>query len=161
MELRLSRYAVNAVSTLGKMYIDGEFQCYTLEDAHHVPKIHGKTRIPAGTYRVFLRKLGTSHFDPNYTRKFGSNWFHGMLQLESVPEFEGVEIHIGNSAADTDGCILVGQIAESHKLNSEGSMQLFQSSMAFEKFYPKLRDALQAGEVVHITVADETAALVA
>lgn len=160
MELRLVRYAANAVSTLGKLYIDDWFQCFTLEDAHHVPKIHGQTRIPAGSYRVFLRKLGTSHFDANYTKKFGKDWFQGMLQLENVPDFEGVEIHIGNSAADTDGCVLLGNIAEK-KPDAKGSMQLFQSSIAFQNFYPKLRDALKAGKTVHISITDEPPALVA
>lgn len=151
MELKVERFSDNDESTLGRLYIDGMFECYTCEDAHREIKVKGRTRIPAGTYRVFLRALGTSHFDPKYTEDFGSDWYHGMLQLASVPGFEGVEIHIGNSAKDTDGCILVGK-AFSQAPDENGSMQVRQSTLAFKQLYPKVRDELERGEAVHITV---------
>lgn len=158
MELKLVRYASNAESTLGRLYINNSYQCYTVEDAHRDQKVDGKTRIPAGVYKVYLRELGTSHFDKKYLAQFGENWYFGMLQLESVPGFEGVEIHIGNSAKDTDGCILVGE--EAYVVpDSLGSYTIAHSTLAFEQLYPIVRGALQQGEVVHITVKDELVAL--
>ena len=157
MKLELIRYCSNEVSTLGKLYIDGEFECFTIEDAHHDTKVHGKTRIPAGNYRVFLRRMGTSRFDLKYSTKFrelGDNWYVGMLQLDNVPGFEGVEMHIGNSAADTDGCILVGMKAN-RTANDEGSYTISYSGDAFKHFYPQVRSALQKGDKVEINIHDD------
>lgn len=154
MELRLDRYLANAESTLGNLYINDVWECYTCEDAHHDQKIQGKTRIPAGTYQVFLRALGTSHFDAKYLVQFSNEWFKGMLQLENVPGYEGVEIHIGNTAKDTDGCILVGE-GTVETADSLGSLAVTHSTDAFEHIYPQIRDVLLQGEKVHITISDE------
>ena len=57
-------------------------------------KIHGKTAIPAGTYRLAW----------TWSKRFQRN----TLQLLDVPGFEGIRIHPGNTSADTEGCILPG-----------------------------------------------------
>ena len=86
--------------TLGKMFIDNEFYAYTLEDSVRKPgqKVPGKTAIPAGSYKV------TVTYSPHFKK---------MLPLiNDVPEFDGIRIHGGNSAADTNGCILVAKNRE-------------------------------------------------
>ena len=89
--------------TLGKMYLDGEFYGYTLEDTVRKPgqKVPGKTAIPAGTYKV------TVTYSPHFKKL--------LPLINDVPEFDGVRIHGGNSAADTDGCILVAKNRDSSR----------------------------------------------
>jgi len=81
--------------TIGKLYIDGEYFCDTLEDVVRPEKIKNETAIPAGTYDVILNM---------------SNRFKKILPLLlRVPNYEGVRIHSGNTKEDTSGCILVGE----------------------------------------------------
>lgn len=154
MQLKVERYKSNNVSTLGRMYIDDLQQCFTCEGAHHEPKIFGKTRIPAGTYHVHLKPIGSSRFDHEYSEKFKDIGYAGMLELQGVPDFEGVLIHIGNSAKDTEGCILLGTTPVEHP-DVLGSFDVESSTVAFKAFYPIVRDVLQRGEGVVITVEDK------
>lgn len=99
MKLTLKRIALKPDYTIGKLYIDGKYFCNTLEDrVRKLPaekKIPGRTAIPAGTYRVSV----------TYSPKFGRD----LPLVENVPYFTGIRIHRGNTAADTSGCILVGE----------------------------------------------------
>lgn len=83
--------------TIGKLYIDGKYFCDTLEDTVRAPgvKIPGRTAIPAGKYKIKLTE----------SLRFKKL----MPRLENVPGFTGVLIHSGNTAEDTEGCILVGK----------------------------------------------------
>ncbi len=99
MYIQLIREQSNHSSTEGKLFINGAFQCYTLEDKDRYlesggTKVYGKTCIPRGTYEMKL-----TH----------SNRFNRVLpQLMNVEGFTGIRIHSGNSSVDTEGCILVG-----------------------------------------------------
>lgn len=150
MELSLDRYASNNVSTLGKLSLDGHTECFVCEDAFHEVKIPGKTRIPAGRYEVKLKPLGNSRLDASYGQKFP---FHvGMLELQAVPGFAGILIHIGNGAEDTEGCLLLGGgtvVDADHNV----SMKVTDSKVTYEKVYPKIVAALQHGPVF-ITIHD-------
>ena len=97
MNLKLTRLYLKLDYTIGKLYIDGSYLCDTLEDEVRPPgiKIYGKTAIPDGTYKVEMTE------SPKFNRV--------MPILINVPNFEGVRIHPGNSATDTEGCILVGK----------------------------------------------------
>ena len=107
MELKLKRFAKKEEYTIGRLYIDGEYFCDTLEDVDRgmrsdMPlselkeiKVAGRTAIPAGKYCVYLTK----------SPRFGK-----VLPLVyDVPAFSGIRIHSGNTDEDTQGCILVGQ----------------------------------------------------
>lgn len=94
MLLELRRIQLNPDSTEGELWIDGEFECYTLEDAVRPEKIKGKTAIPAGRYRAIV----------NMSARFKRM----MILLLNVPNFEGVRMHAGNTVADTEGCPLLG-----------------------------------------------------
>ena len=85
------------------MYLDGEFYGYTLEDTVRKPgqKVPGKTAIPAGSYKV------TVTYSPHFKKL--------LPLINDVPEFDGVRIHGGNSAADTNGCLLVAKNRDSSR----------------------------------------------
>lgn len=96
MELKVEREHGTLGYTGGKLYIDNIFQCYTLEDQERDDKIYGETAIPLGRYQVIINM---------------SNRFDMLLPLlQDVPNYSGVRIHSGNTAKDTEGCILVGAI---------------------------------------------------
>ena len=99
--------------TIGKLYIDGHYLCDTLEDTvRNGVKIAGKTAIPAGKYKV---------------KKTMSPRFKKILpEILNVPGFSGVRIHSGNTAADTDGCLLLGlNKAKGQVLESQTTMAFF------------------------------------
>jgi len=141
--LTLSRFASLPESTLGALSIDGRFCCFSLEDERRDVKVAGETRIPAGKYPIALRTEGRLH--EKYAGKFTDH--RGMLHLQSVPGFECVLIHIGNTDRDTAGCILVGDIAFAHG-------ELGQSIQAYRRLYGQVANAILAGEPVTISVED-------
>ena len=109
MLIQLVRLNDDGKSTIGTLSINGAFQCFTLEDTYNEPKVYGKTRVPAGEYRIKLRDAGG--MNKKYASRFPNH--KGMLWLQDVPGFEWVYIHLGNSHQDTDGCVLVGKGCDS------------------------------------------------
>lgn len=112
MKVEVKRTFKGTEYTIGKLYIDGHYLCDTLEDTvRNGVKIAGKTAIPAGTYKV---------------KKTMSPRFKKILpEILNVPGFTGVRIHAGNTAIDTDGCLLLG-------LNKKkGQVLESQTTMAF------------------------------
>lgn len=96
MKLTLKRQVFNPEYTLGELFIDGVHFCYTVEDCVRPEnvKVPGKTAIAKGQYKVILNL---------------SNRFQKLMPLLlDVPNFAGVRIHSGNTAADSEGCIIVG-----------------------------------------------------
>jgi len=148
MKLTLQRIHDNGTSTLGIMYLDGEFLCYTLEDTFRAEKVDGKTRIPAGEYVIATREV-MSPLTEKYREQY--DYFSYHLELQEVPNFQYVYIHIGNWATDTEGCILVG-----------AGQQLFpermitHSTQAYKSLYNKIESKAKAA-LVTIEVLDERA----
>jgi hypothetical protein len=96
MNINLKRKIFTDDSTIGEMYIDGEFFCFTLEDKVRLKKIQNVTAIPAGRYEVVI----------NFSNRFKRY----MPLLLNVPNYSGIRIHSGNTSKHTEGCILVGDI---------------------------------------------------
>lgn len=140
MKLFVDRHMCGPSCTIGELSIDGVFACYTLEDAvreiNGQPvenwKQKGETAIPRGTYSVIV----------NHSERFKRD----MPLLVGVPGFSGVRIHPGNTAEDTEGCILVG------KLKSPDGLSIFSSRVAFDDLFGKIQAALAANEDVSITI---------
>lgn len=143
MKLRCRRFASLQESTIGAMYVDGRFCCFTLEDQAQPVKVAGETRIPSGVYPIKLRTDGQLH--AKYAGKFTEH--RGMLHLQGVPGFEGILIHIGNTDRDSAGCILVGDTAVANG-------ELGQSVQAYRRLYGQVSTAILAGEPVEISVED-------
>ena len=120
MILNLVRRWKSTKSTIGELFVDGKFECFTLEDITRTgAKVYGETAIPKGTYRVVI----------DLSERFGRRLPH----ILDVPEFEGVRIHAGNTAANTLGCVLVGETRSEDFVG--------QSKTAFEKLFRKLDTA--------------------
>ena len=103
-------------------------------------KIRGQTAIPTGRYRV---TLGVK--SPKYSKKKQYAACNGYLpRLINVPAFDGILIHIGNTAADSEGCILVGR-------NKKVGM-VTNSVVTFWGLYDRLQTADRRGEQIYITV---------
>lgn len=138
MELRLVREKTQNGATRGVLFVDGVFECFTLEDPVReqpdVPvaewKVQGDTAIPSGRYRV------------NVTP---SARFKRLLpELVGVPGFSGIRIHPGNWAANTQGCILPG-------LGLSKAM-VTNSAIAFNVLFAKI---ISAADTVWITVENQ------
>jgi len=119
MELLLKRIHKTLNSTIGELFVDGKFECYTLEDVERAVKIKNETAIPKGKYKVII----------NRSTRFKKD----LPLLLNVPNFEGVRIHSGNTNHDTEGCILVGQTRATDFIGN--------SRKAFDKLFAKLQKA--------------------
>lgn len=107
MEILLQRVAKKDKYTIGKLYINDQYFCDTLEDTDRgltqsmteqqikSKKVYGETAIPTGTYRIVI----------SYSNRFKKQ----MPLLLNVPGFSGIRIHTGNTEKDSLGCILVGK----------------------------------------------------
>lgn len=92
--LHLTREHAYPDRTVGKLFVDGVWQWWTLEDAlRSGPKIPGLTAIPAGCYRVIM----------SMSQRFGKV----MPEILQVPGFTGIRMHGGNTPGDTAGCPLL------------------------------------------------------
>lgn len=147
MEIVLNRKWKKANYTIGTLSIDGKFFCNTLEDTDRglrdsmsvneikaLKKPH-ITAIPTGTYEITLNVVSP---------RFGSRSFYKEVcngkvpRLLNVKGFDGVLIHTGNKAEDTDGCILVGQ--------NKAVGQVLNSQTTFRELYKILAKA--TGKIV-------------
>jgi|TARA_R100000664_G_scaffold34179_1_gene54729 hypothetical protein len=125
------------------------FVCYTLEDEHRDEKKYGETRIPAGTYKIKLRKEGGYH--QKYSKRF-PKIHRGMLHITDVPNFEYILIHCGNTDEHTAGCLLVGDSQENNQINENGFIG--KSTQAYKRIYPRIAEALVNNKEVLITYKD-------
>ncbi len=100
MKLEVLRISSEGTSTNGILFDvsnnQRKFLSYTLEDEYRDDKVMSKTRIPAGTYEITLRKEGGMY--QSYTERFGSDFNKGMLWVRNVYNFEYIYIHVGNNA---------------------------------------------------------------
>ena len=96
VNLLLIRDTFTKESTIGKLFINGESFCDTLENPY-INNERNISCIPEGQYKVRLRLARESA-----TR----DYLH--LLVQDVPNRDWILFHIGNTAKDTSGCILVG-----------------------------------------------------
>ena len=147
MELILKRIAKRKTYTIGRLYIreqvmdeylpgyEDHYFCDTLEPTwrdyeHGAYKVKGRSAIPEGRYAVVI----------SYSPRF-KQWLPILL---GVPKFEGIRIHAGNTAKDTEGCILVGQNREVGKV--------LDSRKWLYELKQKIVEAKDRGEAVWLTI---------
>lgn len=146
-ELELRRIAKRPTYTIGRLLEYGAYFCDTLEDPVRElkdlnndgdfddpgeGKIYGQTAIPAGRYEIVMT------YSPRFKKI--------MPLLVGVPGFTGVRIHAGNSAEDTEGCILTGK----NKIVG----RLVDSRLWTELLYKTIQNYIDSGYKVFITISN-------
>lgn len=138
-DIVVERIVSDTDTTVSAIFVDGRFACFGLEDEYREDKLAGETRIPAGHYRVIVRRHGGFH--ERYERKFA---FHrGMLEIAAVPRFTDILIHIGNTDDHTAGCLLVGTGATCRP----GDMSIQSSVEAYTRLYGQVIDAAERNDL--------------
>lgn len=136
MNIVLKRIALRDTYTIGKLYINNKYICDTVEDKvrdvnkngkfdGNEIKVYGETAIPYGIYEVKWT------YSPRF-KKY-------MPELLNVPGFSGIRIHSGNTAADSLGCIIVGENKVVGKVLNSRAM--------VNKLYPIIEKGCKEGKV--------------
>lgn len=121
--------------TAGRLFLNGVFECFTLEDPRQEFKIKHETCIPEGKYPVIINR---------------SNRFNKLMPLIcNVHNFSGVRIHTGNTVKDTSGCVLVGK-----QIDTELAY-LYNSRFAYEALFSKLLKKHLNEEPIEINIYEE------
>ena len=153
LELLLDRKYRKETYTIGNLYVDGEWFCNTLEDkdrgvSQTMPleeikkaKIYGETAIPTGRYEVRMDIVSPKY---NGVKWYKDNFGGRMPRLESVKGFSGILIHSGNTALDSNGCILVGM--------NKAKGKVLDSRATFQKLWKVLEQARKAGKKIYLTI---------
>ncbi len=107
IKLRLERLYKGSKYTIGKLFINDEYFCDTIEDIDRglkssmsveyirKKKVYAETAIPTGTYKIEM----------TYSSKFKRI----LPLLVDVKGFSGIRIHRGNTEIDSSGCIIIGE----------------------------------------------------
>ena len=134
MKIDVERFYFESDHTIGRLSIDGQVICQTLEprriDWSKEQKVPGRCSIPEGTYRIKL--LPSTKFK------------RLMPRLMNVPQFEGILIHKGTTVKDTAGCLLVGYYEQEGKLS--------RSHEAFQKLMERIEHACKNHQEITITI---------
>jgi len=150
MKITVKREFFSDTETLGTMFINDKFFCYTLEDydrklkqnqssteiAHK--KIYGKTAIASGDYRVILSI---------------SNRFKRLMpEVLNVKGFSGIRIHGGNTHLNTDGCILVAKNRYLDKVSPFGKIKNWIQGTMEGQLTRTIQKAISANEIVTLSI---------
>ena len=152
MKILVKRIAKKATYTIGKMYLDGEFFCNTIEDKDRglrsdmsleeikKIKIPSITAIPTGTYKITIDVIS-----PKFSKKAAYQYIGGKLpRLIGVKGFDGILIHQGTTEKDSAGCLIIGKNTIVGKVT--------QSQTTFRALYAKMKEAKERGEEITITI---------
>jgi len=146
MRITLFRFLDNGNESIGLVFINGRFECFSLEDSNN-PK-EGKPRIPEGSYILSYKKTVTP-LTILYKTKY--KWFKKHLELKAVKNYSDIYIHIGNDDEDTRGCILIGS---SVSTSGSGDVIIEKSEAAYKSFYDRVSKRVEDKNDVIITIID-------
>lgn len=143
MKLKIRRNRFYKDRTIGQLYINDEFYCFTMEDTMReklgVPveewKIPKETAIPTGLYRITLET----------SKKFGEN----TIFINDVPGFTGIRVHAGNSPKDTEGCVMVG-----YRLTKDNDIAFGMTRPALYDLKTKIKQAILDGEEIFLDIVN-------
>jgi len=129
MKIEVRRFEYNNQCTIGRMYIDGEYFGYTLEDVERSVKVKHETAICRGIYKC------TITYSPRFRRH--------IVLINDVPQFSRILVHGGNTKKNTSGCVLVA----ANKISDtriQGTLE--------KKFTAAVKAAIDRGEEVTIDI---------
>lgn len=142
MKILIRRIAKKNTYTIGKLYINNEYFCDTLEDKDRGLtdtmskeiiqgiKVKGETCIPTGIYGVSI----------TYSNRFKKK----MPLINNVKGFEGIRVHSGSTDKDTEGCVLVGE--------NKVVGKLINSRITYNKLFAILDKTLNKKELITLTI---------
>lgn len=141
--LKVTKVAETATCTVSSLTYTNEQNvqsqiCYILEDGEREIKVKGKTRIPSGTYKLVKRSDGRVFNFMN--RKYNVPF---VVELIGIKNFSGVMFHVGNTSADTLGCLLT---VNNYRKSGSGYFG-GESGIAYAKFYEFIKNAFLQGSV--------------
>lgn len=154
MKIQIKRIAKKEKYTIGKLYINGEYFCDTIEDKDRgldqsmslaniaKLKVKGQTAIPTGTYEILMNVVSQKFYKKQLYREFCGG---KIPRLKYVKGFSGVCIHSGVNQDSTEGCPIVGE-------NKMVGM-VINSWATFKKFYRVLEPAAKRGEKITLIVS--------
>lgn len=128
MNLTVKR-TIEPDGTPGEMFIEGIHECYTLE----LPNKDGLpgSCIPQGTYKVVLTESDEFGTDAQFVALTQRLTVLPLIpRIIGIPNRTLIDIHWGNTEANTRGCVLVGETQDGLVIGS--------SRAAFAKLYPKI-----------------------
>lgn len=152
MELNLKRKYKDPKYTIGDLYINDKLFCNTIEDTDRglkdsmtltdikAKKVYGQTAIPTGTYEIDMNTVSPKFKNRSWAKPYGGK----LPRLIDVKGFDGVLIHVGNTAEDSLGCILVGKNTVKGKVN--------ESTATFNKLMTLLLKAHLKGETINLII---------
>lgn len=146
--LTVLRYMDDGETTLGLLFLEDKFFCYTLEDTYNEVKLKNETRIPEGIYDVGFNKAET---DMTKSYRVDRPWFKYHLHIKNVPNYTSVYIHVGNTNEDTAGCLLVADSITANNIETT----IYNSREAFKRLYLELKPLIDKNEAVRIKYYDE------
>lgn len=158
MKLKVERKWKKEEYTIGRLYIDDEFICNTLEDKDRglddsmseekikEKKVYSKTAIPTGIYDISMCVIS-----PKFSKyEFYKEVCDGKVpRLLNVKGFDGILIHVADGYKGADlvsGCIGVG------KNTIKGG--LTDGKETFKKLYEKMLKAYKNAEKIIIEITD-------
>lgn len=146
--MRLIRWYFSQKATIGSLFINDDFECFTIEDTDrglkqsmsldeiNRKKIYGTTCIPYGRYQVIVSP------SMRFSAKAGKVVI--LPLIKDVPGYAGIRIHVANFATQILGCIAVGK--------SYGKDVVWSSKDAFNDLFPKINSAFDKKEEIFITI---------
>lgn len=149
MHLVSRRFRSNHEATISRLYLIKPYQkpkflCHVLEDEYRAAKVKHHARIPAGTYKLVLRKYGG--FNQRYSEVF-KDIHQGMVELLNVPGFTDILAHVGNTDEDTSGCLLLGIWRGADNFIGD-------SRKTYARVYAELAPLIASRTLTHITIED-------
>lgn len=156
MKLTLKRIFKGPKYTIGHLFINGVYECDTLEPPYMGTKQtdsiefikstkKGNTAIPSGVYNINMDIISPKFKDRSWAKPFGGK----LPTIEDVPAFDRVLIHVGNKASqyglsDTQACILVGE----NKIKG----QVISSTACFMELMTVLLKTKLTGEKITLSI---------